>query len=92
VYLAREIQAYQKGIPVDLQKLIIIYNSPQGYALEAFKVSMLILWKNFSGLMFLATVKTNASNIGRTDDLGRTDYFVNKCCQIFYWCNEYIYI
>jgi hypothetical protein len=37
----------RKVDPVDLQKLIIIYISPQGYAPEAFKVSMLILWRNF---------------------------------------------
>jgi ABC-type multidrug transport system permease subunit len=32
--------------PVDLQKLVIIYISPLGFALEALKVSMLILWGN----------------------------------------------
>jgi hypothetical protein len=28
--------------------------------------------------MILAAVKTNADNTGRTDVLGRSDYFVNK--------------
>jgi hypothetical protein len=46
---------------VDLQKLII-YISPQGYTPKAFKVSMLVSWKNFSGLVILAALKTNASN------------------------------
>jgi hypothetical protein len=46
-----------------------IYISPLGYALEAFKVSTLILLKNFSLLMILPAIKTNASNIGGTDVL-----------------------
>jgi hypothetical protein len=35
--------------------------------------------------MILADVITNASKTGRTDVLGRTAYFVNKCSQMFYW-------
>jgi hypothetical protein len=33
--------------------------------------------------MILAVVITNASKTGRTDVLGRTAYFVNKCSQMF---------
>jgi hypothetical protein len=40
----------------------------------------------------LAAAKTNASNTGRTDVFGKSDYFVNKCSGIFYWSNGYIYI
>jgi hypothetical protein len=33
--------------------------------------------------MILAAFKTNANNTGRTDVLGRSAYFVNKCSWIF---------
>jgi hypothetical protein len=94
VRIAREIHTYRwKGseCPADLQKLIIIYTGPLAYALEAFKVSMLILWKNFNWLMILAAVITNAGKTGVTHILRRTAYFVNKCRQIFYWSNENIF-
>jgi hypothetical protein len=64
---------------VDLQKLIITYNIHVSYALEASKVSMLILWENFKSSMILAVVTTNANKKGRTDVLGRRSYFLNKC-------------
>jgi hypothetical protein len=34
----------------------------------------------------------NSSNTGRTDVLGKTFYFVNKCSQMFYWGDEYKYL
>jgi hypothetical protein len=43
--------------------------------------------------MILAAVKTNASNTGRTDVLGKPDYFVNKCSRIFYGAmSTYIFV
>jgi hypothetical protein len=69
----------RKYCPAVLQKLLIIYISPMGCALEAFKVSMLILCKNFNWLMILEVVIRNVSKTGKTDVLWWTSYFVNKC-------------
>jgi hypothetical protein len=64
-------------------------HQPSALPLEAFKISMLILWKNFNSLMTLAAVIINVGKTGRTDVLGRTHYFVRKCSQMFDWSNEY---
>jgi hypothetical protein len=78
----------ERQCPVDLQKLIIIYISSLDYILEAFKVSMSILWSNVNSLMTLAVVITSVSKTGRTDILGRTDYFVYKYSQMLYWSSK----
>jgi hypothetical protein len=43
-------------------------------------------------IIILSAVITNASKTGRTDILGSSAYFVNKCSYMFYWSNEYNYL
>jgi hypothetical protein len=42
--------------------------------------------------MILAAVITNARKKRKTDVLGSSAYFVNKCSQILYRSNEYNYL
>jgi hypothetical protein len=92
VYRTRNSHIPLERSPIDLQKLIIIYIGPLGYALESFKVSMLILWKNCYCLMILAAVIENFSK-NRQNRCFRKLSLICKQKQLdIFWSNEYNYL
>jgi hypothetical protein len=83
------VHAVRKANPVDLQKPIIIYISPQGFqSFNVYLMEELLLIDDFG------SCHNKCSKTGRTDVLGSSAYFVNKCSYIvlFYWSNEYNYL